>query len=114
MPQQDSQLIEDSGKTYQEYRHLPSHFSTNQNEQDSVQAQGEMEERDKFDSAMHRSMKTLGELLGKPGTPADQVFGAMGDPDEVTRDLANPFQTPSFMVSFWCGTFDPSTHVAFV
>ncbi|KAJ3077554.1 hypothetical protein HK102_005151, partial [Quaeritorhiza haematococci] len=38
---------------------------------------------DAYDGEKHRTMKALGELLGKVGTPGNRVIQAMGPPDEI-------------------------------
>lgn len=35
--------------------------------------------------------------MGQDGTPYETLVEAMGDPDEFTANIYNPYQTPSFM-----------------
>lgn len=86
---------------YKHLRHQKSHWDQDSEDDDEndkkaeAQNPGELNEQvDGFNGEKHQVMKELGTRLGKSGTKWEQVLDAMGEPDEITRSLDNPFQTP--------------------
>lgn len=79
---------EQLGAEYQSLKHASSHFTEGGQWNDLV---------DPSDSRKFQLMDELRVRVGKPGTKVDQLLNAMGDADQITRDLNNPFQAPSFM-----------------
>ncbi|KAF9427790.1 hypothetical protein BGZ94_004145 [Podila epigama] len=51
---------------------------------------------DNFNGEKHQLMQKLGEYFGKAGTPAADVLGTMGQPDEIKQSLDEGVQA-SFM-----------------
>jgi hypothetical protein len=79
--------LADLAASFQTLRKLPSHFNG-----------GEYNELvDPSNSKKYQVMKQLGDILGRVGTKANDVLEHMGEPDEITADLNNPFQSPSLM-----------------
>ena len=68
-------------------RELPSHYK---------EPSQYTPESDDFNGSKHQVMQALQARLGS-GTSAQHVMETMGEPDEITRDINNPFQQPSFM-----------------
>jgi hypothetical protein len=78
----------------------PSHYA----DEGSDRRQEWNDDVDAFESPMHRVMQELGERLGVPGTSAELVRETLGEANEYTSDLDQPFQTPPFMPG--CVLFD--------
>lgn len=87
---------EQLAEKWKQLRKQPSHFSSDQTGTSASAGTG-FSEADMYDSEKHKVMKQLGLYLGKEGTLVSKVYETMGEPDELTADLANPFQQPSFM-----------------
>ena len=85
---------------YASLRTQPSHFGSGEGGEGGGDASGGgqwNDQVDPFQSPKHQVMDQLRLLLGQPGASIERVMENMGEPDEITSDLDNPFQSPSFM-----------------
>jgi hypothetical protein len=78
------------GQQYQNMRKAPSHFGADGGQDFNPEV-------DAYDSPKHKIMQQLGDLLGDGTKSGADVLQTMGEADEITADLSQPFQSPSFM-----------------
>lgn len=94
---QSESSLADLQATYQTLRMEPSRFDVP--EADGVPAVGDQpwnKDVDDFDGPKHQVMQSLADLV-PVGSTVEHVESVMGDADEMTSDLMNPFQSPGFM-----------------
>ncbi|KAF9974315.1 hypothetical protein BGZ73_002271 [Actinomortierella ambigua] len=84
--------IQSLGVSFQELRKQKGHWDGGDHNPDL----------DNFNGKKHEYLKKLGDHFGKVGTPATEIFKAMGQPDEVKMSMDEAFSAslmPGHMVS---------------
>jgi len=108
--------LQSLGQEYQMLSDKPGHMQINRGEFDRTV--------DGFNGRKHVVMKELAAVLGKPGTPSQEVIAIMGKPNDVTTSISpttsiplmpgpiigsagqTPAQGPFYLVYYWRAKHD--------
>ncbi|KAI3649641.1 hypothetical protein MP228_005273 [Amoeboaphelidium protococcarum] len=93
-----SMSVEQLSSRYQQLKNITSHFDERPHDNaTTVNITDNGADVDTFNGEKHQVMMALGDKLGQKGTKWEQLLDAMGEPDEITHDLDNPYQSAPFM-----------------
>ncbi|KAG0378349.1 hypothetical protein BGX24_004081 [Mortierella sp. AD032] len=77
----DSEDVQALGQSYQNLREVQGHWDGGDWNPVVDNVNGEK----------HQTLQKLGEYFGQPGTPSANIFATVGDPEQITQNLAKTF-----------------------